>query len=58
MKNTLKKYWPTILTGIAGIATFLTPSVQAWAGHHAAYSVPVITVWGIVLHNLSAPKDN
>ncbi len=58
MKNTLKRYWPTVLTLGAGLATFLTPSIQAFAGSHATYSVAVLTVWGVVLHNLSAPKDS
>lgn len=57
MKSTLKKYWPSIVTVLSGIAVFATPSVQAWAGTHPAYSVPVVTLWGVVLHNLSAPKD-
>lgn len=58
MKNLLKKYWPTILTLSAGAMTFLTPSIQAYAAKHAVYSVPLLTVWTVLCHNLSAPKDN
>ena len=52
----LKRYWPSIATAAAGLLTFLTPSVQAYAAQHAAYSVPLLTVWGVVLHHLPSPR--
>jgi hypothetical protein len=58
MKDILKRYWPTIITIAAGAAAFLTPAITAYASAHPSYSVPLMTIWGVVLHNLSAPKDN
>jgi hypothetical protein len=57
MKSWTAKMWPTLLTVAAGSVAFLSPSVQAYAGAHAAYSVPILTVWGIALHWATSPKD-
>jgi hypothetical protein len=51
----LKKLLPTLVTVGAGLVVFLTPSVQAYAGAHAAYSVPIVTVWGVLLHWAQSP---
>lgn len=53
--NTLKKYWPT-LAHFAGVAIlFLSPSVQAFAASHPAYSAPIALVWGFLLHRAESP---
>jgi hypothetical protein len=54
--NTLKKFWPTILTVLAGGATFLSPSVQAFASSHAQYSAAILTAWGVILHYMTPPN--
>jgi len=39
----------------AAALLFLNPSVQAYASSHPAYAVPVLGIWGIVLHHLPSP---
>jgi hypothetical protein len=56
MKNFIKKYWPSVVTAATGVVTFLSPSVQAFAADHKAYSIPVLTLWGILLHWAQSPK--
>ena len=58
MKDLLNRYWPTILTLLAGLASFLEPSVRAYAGSHANYSVPLLTVWTVICHNLQSPRQS
>lgn len=56
MTNFLKQYWPSIVHVALVLAGFLTPSIQAYATGHPASAAAVLTVWGIVLHHLPAPK--
>jgi hypothetical protein len=51
----LKKYWPSIVHIVGAGLLFLNPSVQAYAGSHAAYAAPVLMIWGVVLHHLPSP---
>jgi hypothetical protein len=58
MRTRFAKYWPSIVTLAAATVTFLNPAVQAWAGKHSAYSVPVVTIWGLFLHWAESPRQN
>lgn len=51
----LKKYWPSIAHAGAVLVVFLSPSVQAFAASHPAYSAPVVLVWGFLLHRAESP---
>jgi len=51
----VKKYWPSLVHVGAAALLFLNPSVQAYASSHPAYAVPVLGIWGIVLHHLPSP---
>jgi hypothetical protein len=51
----LKQYWPSIAHVLVVLVAFLTPSVQAFAASHLAYSGAVLLVWGVVLHHLPSP---
>lgn len=53
----LKKYGPSLITAAAGVVTFLSPAVQAFAAGHKAYSIPVLTLWGIALHWAESPRS-
>jgi hypothetical protein len=56
MKTYLAKLWPSLVTLGAGLILFLAPSVQAYAGAHPAYSVPILTLWGFFLHWAQSPR--
>ena len=53
----LKKYWPSIATIAASVVTFLSPSVQSYIGVHKTYAVPLLAIWGIVLHWAESPRS-
>jgi len=55
-KSMFKKYWPSLVTVVASVVTFLSPSVQAFAGGHKAYSIPVLALWGLCLHWAQSPR--
>jgi hypothetical protein len=56
MKSSIVKLWPTLATIGAGLVVFISPSIQAYAGAHPGYSVPLLTVWGIFLHWAQSPR--
>jgi len=51
----LKKWWPSILTVLAALATALTPQIQTIAAAHAAYTAAILAIWGVILHALQSP---
>lgn len=55
MINHLKQWWATHLTLIAGIVTFLTPSVQSWVTSHPKSSVTVASLWAIITNLVPSP---
>ena len=55
MKTLLVKVWPSLATVVTGLVVFLAPSVQAYVGAHPAYSVPVLTLWGVLMHWAQSP---
>lgn len=53
--GTLKKYWPTIASILAGLAGALTPAVQKTAIAHPAYAALIFAAWSVLLHLLPSP---
>lgn len=53
----IKKHWPWMLTGAAGLIMFLDPSVQAYAGAHKDAGIIVATLWSIALHWAKSPRQ-
>ena len=55
MTEKLKKLWPSVATLGAAAVVFLSPSVQSYSERHAAYSVPLMAIWGLFLHWAQSP---
>lgn len=57
MLQHLKGWWATHVSWIAVVASFLTPSINAWVAAHPGDSVLIGGAWGILLHHLQPPRN-
>ena len=54
--KTLLKYSPSIVSLLAIVAGFLTPSIQQLASQHPQYSIAIMGLWSVLLHHLQSPN--
>jgi hypothetical protein len=55
--QTLKKWWPSIVTVLAAAATAFTPAIQHLAATHPQYTAVILAAWGLTLHILESPTS-
>jgi hypothetical protein len=55
MKAFLGKYWPSLISVLAIIAGFLSPSIQHLASQYPQYSTAILGAWAVLLHHLTSP---